>query len=39
MQTNMNLVNIYITIVITANNITNPFRKPAMLQRKIGKEP
>jgi hypothetical protein len=35
----MNLVNIYIATVITANNIANPLRKPAMLQRKIGKGP
>ena len=39
MQTNMNLVSVYIKIVITANNIVNPLRKPAMLQRKMGKGP
>jgi hypothetical protein len=39
MQTNMNLVNVYIVTVIAANNIAHPLRKPAMLQRKMGKGP
>ena len=39
MQTNMNLVNVYIATVIATNNIANPLRKAAMLQRKIGKGP
>ena len=39
MQTNMNLANVYIVTVIAANNIAHPLRKPAMLQRKMGKGP
>jgi hypothetical protein len=39
MQTNMNLVNVFIKTVITPNNIANPLRKPAMLQKKIGRGP
>ena len=39
MQTNMNLVNVYIVTVIAPNNIANPLRKAAVLQRKIGKGP
>jgi hypothetical protein len=39
MQTNMNLMNVYIATVIAANNIANPPRKTAMLQRKKGKGP
>ena len=39
MQTNMNLVKVYIAIVRAPNVIAHPFRKPAMLQRKMGREP
>ena len=39
MQTNMNLVNVFITTIIAANNSAHPLRKPAMLQRKMGKGP
>ena len=39
MQTNMNLVNVYIATVIAKNNIANPLRKTDTLQRKIGKGP
>ena len=39
MQTNMNLVNVYIVTVIATNNIANPLRKAPILQRKIGKGP
>ena len=39
MQTNMNLVNVYIPTVIATNNIAHPLRKPAVLQRKTGKGP
>ena len=39
MQTNMNLVNVFITTIIAANSIAHPLRKPVMLQRKMGKGP
>ena len=39
MQTNINLVNVYIAIIIAPNIIANALRKPVMLQRKTGKEP
>ena len=35
----MNLVIVYITTVIARNNIADPFRKPAMLQKNMGKGP
>jgi hypothetical protein len=35
----MNLVNVYIATVIAANSSAHPLRKPAMLQRKMGKGP
>ena len=39
MQTNMNLVNVYITLVRVININANLRRKPKMSQRKMGKEP
>ena len=39
MQTNMNLVNVYITLVRVININANLRRKPKMSQRKVGKEP
>jgi hypothetical protein len=39
MHTNMNFVNVDIATVKAANNSALALRKPAMLQRKMGKEP
>ena len=39
MQTNMNHMNVFIMTVKAANKLQQPLRKPAMLQRKTGKEP
>ena len=39
MQTNMNLVNVYIVTIIATNNSANPVRKTAKLQKKMGKGP
>ena len=39
MTTNMNLVNVYIAMVRAPKAIAHPFRKPAMLHRKMGREP
>ena len=38
-QTNMNLMNVFVIIVKAANKLQQPLRKPAMLQRKMGKGP
>ena len=39
MHTNMNLVNVDIATVKATNNSAHALRKPAMLQRKMGKGP